>query len=62
VTFLNFVAMGGAGLAQIASGWLYGMTGRPAAPAAPYAMVFLFFGILVLAGCGIYAFTRDRLD
>lgn len=62
VTFLNFAAMGGAGLAQIASGWLYTAAGEQADTASSYATVFLFFGLLVLAGCGTYAFTRDRLD
>lgn len=61
VTFLNFVAMGGAGLAQIASGWLYA-TAEPGDASDAYAKVFLFFGLIVVAGCGAYAFTRDRLD
>ena len=64
VTFLNFLAIGGAGLAQIASGRLYATVhaGAPAAPAAPYAAIFLFFGVLVVLGCLPYAFARDRLD
>ena len=63
VTFLNFLAMGGAGLAQIASGWLYAAAAaEPADGARPYAAVFLFFGLLVLAGCAVYLFTHDRLD
>ncbi len=63
VTLLNFVAMGGAGVAQIASGWLFATAlTDPADAADPYATVFLFFGLLVLAGCAAYVFTRDRLD
>ena len=62
VTFLNFVAMGGAGLAQIASGRIYAVVAAPDNATFPYATVFLFFGLLVLAGCAAYAFTRDRLD
>ncbi|HRW16711.1 MAG: MFS transporter [Amaricoccus sp.] len=64
VTFLNLLAMGGAGLAQIASGRVYAAatSARPADVAGPYAVVFLFFGLLVLVGCVPYALTRDRLD
>lgn len=61
VTFLNLVAMGGAGIAQITSGWLYAAS-ESANATDPYARVFLFFGLLVLAGCAVYVFTRDRLD
>lgn len=61
VTYLNFLAIGGAGLAQIASGRLYARAGT-ADPAAPYAAIFLFFGLLLAAGCAVYAFSRDRLD
>jgi MFS family permease len=63
VTFLNLLAMGGAGIAQIASGRLYARAAtEPVDAADPYAAVFLFFGVLVLAGCAAYVFTRDRLD
>ena len=63
VTFLNFVAMGGAGITQIASGWIYASTAAgPENAADRYAAVFLFFGLLTLAGCAVYAFARDRLD
>jgi predicted MFS family arabinose efflux permease len=64
VTFLNFLAIGGAGLAQIATGRLYArvQAADPTATAAPYAAIFLFFGLLVVAGCLPYAFSRDRLD
>jgi len=54
VTFLNLLAMGGAGLAQILSGRIFDSSG--------YAGVFLFFGLFVLAGGLPYAFCRDRLD
>ena len=64
VTFLNLLAMGGAGLAQIASGRVYAAatTGRPADAPAAHAAVFLFFGLLVLVACVPYTFARDRLD
>ena len=64
VTFLNFLAIGGAGLAQIATGRLYAgvHAAHPADPAAPYAAIYLFFALAVAAGCLPYAFARDRLD
>lgn len=64
VTFLNFLAIGGAGLAQIATGRLHAAVsaGAPGDPVAPYAAIFLFFAVLVLGGCAVYAFSRDRLD
>lgn len=64
VTFLNLLAMGGAGIAQMLSGRVYAAArGAPTAlDADPYAAVFLFFGVLVLVGCVPYAFARDRLD
>jgi predicted MFS family arabinose efflux permease len=64
VTFLNLLTMGGAGLAQIASGWLFSdaAAADPADAAGPYAEIFLFFALVVLAGCAAYVFTEDRLD
>ena len=64
VTFLNLLAIGGAGIAQIASGRLAGAVAAaaPERPAAPYAAIFLFFAPLTLAGCLAYAFADDRLD
>jgi MFS family permease len=63
VTFLNLLAIGGAGLAQIASGRIAGAAAAaPAEPTAPYAAIFLFFAALTLAGCLVYLFADDRLD
>ena len=64
VTFLNFLAMGGAGLAQIASSRIAGAaaSAAPQNPAAPYAAIFLFFALTVAMACFPYAFARDRLD
>jgi hypothetical protein len=64
VTFMNLLAIGGAGLAQIASGRLYAAVeaARPDDPAAPFAAIFLFFGAMLVAAIVPYAFTRDRLD
>ncbi len=64
VTFLNMLAIGGAGLAQIASGRLFAAAkaGAGGDPAAPYATIFLFFGLLIVVGIVPYLFARDRLD
>lgn len=64
VTFLNMLAIGGAGLAQIASGRLFAaaQASAPADAAAPYALIFLFFAVLIVAGLIPYAFARDRMD
>lgn len=61
VTLLNMFSIGGVGLLQVASRRVY--EAAPASPPeAPYAAIFLFFGVLLLAGCAVYAFSRDRLD
>lgn len=61
VTLLNMFSIGGVGLMQVASRQVYA-----AAPASPpeaaFSALFLFFGLALLAGCAIYAFSRDRLD
>lgn len=61
VTLLNMFSIGGVGVMQVASRQVYAAT--PAAdPAAPFAALFLFFGVALLAGCALYAFSRDRID
>lgn len=64
VTFLNMLAIGGAGLAQIASGRLFAAVhgAAPADPAAPYAAIFLFFAAITLIGLVPYVFAPDRVD
>ncbi len=56
VTLLNLFSIGGVGLLQMLSGRVHTATG------GDYGAVFLFFGVLLLAGCIIYAFARDRTD
>jgi MFS family permease len=61
VTLLNMFSIGGVGLMQVASRRVYAEA--PAAPPeAAFSALFLFFGLALLAGCAIYAFSRDRLD
>ena len=63
VSLLNLLSIGGVGLLQIVSGRMYAASAAGgASPAETYGGLFLFFALLMLAGCGIYAFSRDRLD
>lgn len=56
VTLLNLFSIGGVGLLQMLSGRVHSASG------GDYGAVFLFFGLLLLIGCIIYAFARDRTD
>ncbi len=61
VTLLNFFGIASPGLMQFATGAVHGSV-APVPPAAPYAALFLFFALFILAGCAIYAVSRDRTD
>jgi nitrate/nitrite transporter NarK len=56
VTLLNLFSIGGVGLLQMVSGRVHVAAG------GDYGTVFLFFGVLLMIGCVIYAFSRDRTD
>lgn len=61
VTFLNLCSIGGVGILQVLSGRVH--ASAPAVPPeAAYQTLFLFFAILLLIGCIIYAFAKDRTD
>ncbi|TVP73536.1 MAG: MFS transporter [Rhodobacteraceae bacterium] len=61
VSLLNLFAIGGVGVIQMASGAIHGLA--PALPTeAAYQALFVFFAGLLLLGCVIYAFARDRTD
>lgn len=61
VTLLNMFSIGGVGVFQVLSRRVY--EGAPATPAeAPFGALFVFFALLLLAGCAVYAFSRDRMD
>jgi len=61
VTLLNMFSIGGVGVLQVASRQVYAAS--PATPPeAAFGNLFLFFALALLAGCVIYAFSRDRLD
>ncbi|MFN4101244.1 MAG: MFS transporter [Pararhodobacter sp.] len=61
VTLLNLFGIGGVGVMQTISGRVHRAT-EPFPPEAPYQAIFLLFGGLLLVGCLIYAFSRDRTD
>ncbi|MDP4034498.1 MAG: MFS transporter [Pseudorhodobacter sp.] len=61
VTLMNLFGIGAIGFAQIGTGRLHAaITPNPAS--APYAALFLFFALALLAGVLIYAFAEDRID
>ena len=61
VTLLNLFGIGGVGVLQLLSARVH--SGAAAAPPeAPFQALFAFFGLAVLAGCAVYAFSRDRTD
>jgi len=63
VTLLNLFSVGGVGLLQLASGRVHAAAAATATtPEAPYRALFLFFGLSLLAGSLLYAFSRDRTD
>lgn len=61
VTLINLFGIGAAGLMQIATGRLHAAVAVPPAE-APYAALFLFYGVLVAFGLAVYLFARDRTD
>jgi len=59
VTFLNLFGIGGAGLAQLASGRVYdGLSAQDAS--TPYVGIFSFFAVAVLIGCLVYLRAPER--
>lgn len=67
VTLINLFGIGSAGLMQMVTGQLHRMASQPSAalqpsPEAPYAMLFLFYAGLTLAGLLIYLQSQDRTD
>lgn len=61
VTLLNLFSIGGVGLLQMISGRVHALA-PDSPPEAAYQALFLFFGVLLLIGCAIYAFSKDRTD
>lgn len=61
VTFLNLCSIGGVGVLQALSGRVHS-SAADTPPEAAYQTLFLFFAVLLLIGCIIYAFSKDRTD
>ncbi len=61
ITLLNLCSIGGVGLLQTISGYVH-RAAPDAPPEAAYQTLFAFFGLCLLVGCLIYAFSRDRTD
>lgn len=62
VTILNLFGIGGVGLMQVISGRVYTQASGSPDPAAAYGALFGFFALIMVAGCAVYAFSRDRTD
>ncbi|WP_323021325.1 MFS transporter [Pararhodobacter sp.] len=61
VTLMNLFGIGGVGVFQTLSGSLHRAV-APVPPEAPFQAIFLMFGLLLLAGAALYAFSQDRTD
>ncbi len=63
VTLMNLFGIAGVGVMQFVTGQVHTAQSAVAeAPSDPYATLFLVYGLLLLAGLAIYAFSRDRID
>ncbi|MCB1404772.1 MAG: MFS transporter [Rhodobacteraceae bacterium] len=61
VTLMNLFGIGGVGVMQTVSSRVHAAV-PPIPPEAPYQAIFLLFGGLLLLGCAVYLFSRDRTD
>lgn len=61
VTLMNLFGIGGAGLAQFASGRIHEQMAPDGATQA-YVAIFGFFGLMLLVGTLAYLFSRDSMD
>lgn len=59
ITFLNMISLAGVGILQFASRPVYQSTLAADGPAAAISAIFLFFLVPLVAGLGIYLFTRE---
>jgi len=61
VALLNLFGIGSVGVAQVVTGRIHAAI-PPDPPQAPYAALFLFFGLVLVAGSTAYLFSQDRTD
>lgn len=59
VSFINMFSIGGAGILQFASRPIYRAASEAGDPAHTFSTLFLFFLAPLLAGLGLYLFSRD---
>lgn len=59
ITLMNLFGIGGVGLMQFVTSWAAREAGDAATTPAFYASLFLLFGLCLLAGSAIYAFSRE---
>ncbi len=62
VTLLNLFGIGGVGVMQLVTGRLMAFWDTTKADEQTYALLFLFYGVLICCGLAIYAFSQDRTD
>lgn len=63
VTLLNLFSMGGVALHQFISARVHSAASGPGVTAdAPYSALFLYYALILMAGCVIYLFSQDRTD
>ncbi|MGR3564535.1 MAG: MFS transporter [Heliomarina sp.] len=62
VTLVNLAGIGGVGVMQFVSGRIHETMQGTATVTAPYATIFAFFGLALLAGSLIFLFARDNVD
>ncbi|MBM1221859.1 MFS transporter [Ponticoccus sp. SC2-23] len=63
VTLVNLFGIGGVGVSQFVTGRIHGtVAGQSDVASAPFAAIFLFFGVSLLIGIAIYFASRDRTD
>jgi len=61
ITLMNLFGVGGVGVMQLLTGRVHAAgIENGGTLIAGYQALFLFFGLSVLAGCAIYAFSRDQ--
>jgi len=59
VTLLNLFGIGGVGVFQSLSGQVYDSVSKALGPVEKYQVLFSFFGLALILGCLVYAFSRD---
>jgi MFS family permease len=59
VTLMNFFAIGGAAVMQLATGWTYDYAAETAGQDTAFQALFMFYGVVLVASLAIYLFSQD---